>query len=107
MFMKAMGKSDGTLAKMDKKVEEAKKKRDKRREILGKRAKEPFRPVGAIITFNKEQAVAPAFEVFDKGWQLPCCPPAKEAYSRITTSDGKKRRLKAYVPGRPQDIRYE
>lgn len=107
MFMKAVGKSDRALAKMDKKVEKAKKTRDEERDTLAKRATEPFHPVGAIITFNKEEAVGPAKEVFDKGWQLFCCPPAKEKYARITTSDGKRRRLKAYALPSPQDIRYE
>mgnify|MGYP001466301847 CR=1 FL=1 len=47
----------------------AKKKRDKRREILGKRAKEPFRPVGAIgdqtyIDVNQDSEFNTGDEVF-------------------------------------------
>ena len=106
-FMGAMGSGAGSLASMDKKIESAMKRRDRRRDTLAKRSDEPFRPVGAIITFNKEEAVGPAMELFSTGTQLSCCPPAKAAYSRMDTGDGKRRRLKAFEPGRPQDIRYE
>lgn len=107
-FMTAMGKGPGSIKSMEKKIESAKVKRDKRRVTLSKRTEKPFGPVGAIITFNKEQAVEPAMELFSTGMWLPCCPPAKAAYAKMDTGDGKTRRLKAFEPaGRPQGLIYE